>query len=185
MRWSDDTFTLFFNDLYPGLCRYLERLLGTSGGAQETAQEALLRLHRLGAGRIASGQERFWVYRVATRLALNELRRSRVRERVAKLLAPLFRSPDHAQPSPEEQVERSEREDHVRRALGRLPARQRALLLLREDEELSYAEIASLLGVSLAKIKTDLFRARRALRALLLAPTGARTERSAGTQSPR
>ena len=182
MRWSDDEFTRLFNEVYPGLCRYLERLLGGSGGAPETAQEALLRLHRLGTGRIAPGEERFWVYRVATRLALNELRRSRLRERFAGLLGTLVGTPASADERPDERLERSERDGQVRAALDGLPARQRALLLLREFEELSYADLARLLGASLAKIKTDLFRARRALRGQLLGATAEPARRSNGTR---
>ncbi len=182
MRWSDDAFTLLFNDLHPGLCRYLERLLGAGGAAQEAAQEALLRLHRLGAGGVAPGQERYWVYRVATRLALNELRRARLRERVAPFLALFSGAPARQAQDPGERAERSERDGQLRAALDRLPARQRAVLLLREFEELSYAEIAQLLGASLAKIKTDLFRARRALRAQLLSADAAPGRRSTGTR---
>jgi len=162
MSWNDEAFTAVFDEVYPALSRYLEGLLGPSGAAQEVAQEALLRLYRLGSGRVPAGEERFWVYRVATNLALNELRRARVRARLGAALAAL--APRRA-PGPHEHAERAERNHHLGRALERLPADQRAALLLREREELSYAEIAAVLGVSLAKIKTDIFRARSALRA--------------------
>ena len=52
----------------------------------------------------------------------------------------------------------------VRRALGRLPFDQRAALIMREVEGRSYAELAEILGASLAKVESLLFRARRALR---------------------
>ena len=81
MSWSDEAFTAVFDETYPALSRYLEGLLGRTGAAQEVAQEALLRLYRLGGGRVPPGAERFWVYRVATNLALNELRRTKVRTR--------------------------------------------------------------------------------------------------------
>jgi RNA polymerase sigma-70 factor (ECF subfamily) len=48
--------------------------------------------------------------------------------------------------------------------LKNLPEQQRAALLLREQEELSYTEIARVLGVSESKVKVDVFRARTALR---------------------
>jgi RNA polymerase sigma-70 factor (ECF subfamily) len=55
----------------------------------------------------------------------------------------------------------------VEEALQRLPERQRLPLVLYHFEELSYDEIAEQLGVSLAKVKTDIFRARAALAKLL------------------
>jgi RNA polymerase sigma-70 factor (ECF subfamily) len=166
--WSDEAFTLLFNGLYPGLCRYLERLLGGDGAAPETAQEALLRLHRLGPKGVAAGEERFWTYRVATRLALKELRRAEVRRRLAPLLPPFLTKSGETDPDPAGRLERAELSRSLRQALDLLPARQRATLLLREDEGLSYTAIAALLGAPLSRIKTDLFRARRALRAELL-----------------
>jgi RNA polymerase sigma-70 factor (ECF subfamily) len=168
VTWSDEAFTLLFNGLYPGLCRYLERLLGEDGAAQEAAQEALLRLHRLGPGGVAPGEERFWVYRVATRLALKEIRRAEVRHRLAPFLPPFLTKARIDAGDPAGRLARSELSRSLRQALARLSPRQRATLLLREDGELSYAEIAALLGAPLSRIKTDLFRARQALRAELL-----------------
>ena len=52
----------------------------------------------------------------------------------------------------------------VERALQSLPTPQRVPLVLHHFEELSYEEIAEKLGVSLGKVKTDIFRGREALR---------------------
>ncbi len=161
MHWSDDTFTAVFNEVYPGLCRYLEGMLGRGGAAQEIAQEAMLRLYRTGPGAVACGEERFWVYRVATNLALGELRRASVRTRLATAVSALF---GRREPSPHERAEHAERDRRLREALDRLSPAQRAAILLREHDDLSYAEIAAVLGVSLAKVKVDIFRARTALR---------------------
>jgi len=183
MRWSDETFTALFNALYPDLCRYLERLMGANGTAQDAAQEAFLRLHRLGPGKIAPSEERFWLYHVATRIALNELRRIRLRRRLGPFLAPFLRSAARETLSTEERVEHSDRDRRLRAALDRLPARQRAILILREFDELSYVEIAALVDSSLSKIKTDLFRARRALRAELLGSSSGAAQSSTRAHS--
>jgi RNA polymerase sigma factor (sigma-70 family) len=167
MSWSDDTFTRVFERVHPGLCRYLEGMLGGSGAAQEIAQEAMLRLYRLGPSAVAPGEERFWLYRVATNLAFNELRRATVRSRLAGAVAALVGRRDA---DPYERAETAERDRRLEAALARLPAAQRAAVLLRERDELAYAEIAHVLGVSLAKVKTDIFRARASLRADLAGP---------------
>jgi RNA polymerase sigma-70 factor (ECF subfamily) len=67
-------------------------------------------------------------------------------------------------PTPEEEFEMAERKGLVADMLKTLPEQQRAALLLREQEELSYGEIARVLGISESKVKVDLFRARTALR---------------------
>jgi len=59
----------------------------------------------------------------------------------------------------------------MRQAVGTLDAVDREVLLMREFEQLSYAEIASLLGLPLNTVRTRLFRARLALHALLAPAT--------------
>jgi RNA polymerase sigma-70 factor (ECF subfamily) len=66
--------------------------------------------------------------------------------------------------TPEEQFELQERQQMVLDMLQSLPEDQRAALLLREQEQLSYREIAEVLSVSESKVKVDIFRARTALR---------------------
>jgi RNA polymerase sigma-70 factor, ECF subfamily len=160
-QWSDEDFSTVFNEIYADLCRYLECLIGRTGSAQEIAQESFLRLHRVGSDRVARGEERFWVFRVATNLARNELRRRRVRENTVGRIAGLF---GRKAPDPFETARRSEFERRVLAVLARLPERQRAALLLREQDEMSYDEIARLLDVPMSTVKVDIFRARTALR---------------------
>jgi RNA polymerase sigma-70 factor (ECF subfamily) len=59
----------------------------------------------------------------------------------------------------------------MRHAIGKLESLDREVLLLREFEQLSYAEIAVLLGLPLNTVRSRLFRARMALHDLLAAPT--------------
>jgi RNA polymerase sigma-70 factor (ECF subfamily) len=70
-------------------------------------------------------------------------------------------------PDPFETARRSEFERRVLAVLARLPERQRAALLLREQDEMSYDEIARLLDVPMSTVKVDIFRARAALRSHL------------------
>ncbi|MGD0547404.1 MAG: sigma-70 family RNA polymerase sigma factor [Terracidiphilus sp.] len=58
----------------------------------------------------------------------------------------------------------------LRQAVGRLDRLEREILLLREFEQLSYAEIAELLQLPVNTVRSRLFRARRALHSLLAAP---------------
>jgi len=162
MASGDDEFEQLFDAVYPQLCRFLDHLLGGRGADEDIAQEAFLRLHRLGAGRPPAGEARYWLFGVARNLALNELGRRRTRERWRVRVAGLF---GLRAPNPEECLATDERRRMIRAWLGALPEHQRAALLLREQAGMSYREIARVLDVSEAKVKVDIFRARSALRA--------------------
>jgi RNA polymerase sigma-70 factor (ECF subfamily) len=64
---------------------------------------------------------------------------------------------------PDQRVERAEQTSRLREALLHLPERQRMALLLRLEEGLSYAEIASVMDCSRSSVESLLFRARTAL----------------------
>jgi len=159
---DDEEFTLVFNENYSGLCRFLEGMTGRRSVAQELAQECFLRLYQMRSDRAPGEEARFWLYRVARNLALNEIKRRNGRLRLVEKVIDIFR-PTRA--NPEEQCEAEERAAMVRRMFNCLPEHQRAALLLREGEEMSYAEIAGTLGITESKVKVDIFRARQALRA--------------------
>lgn len=162
MARHNEEFTMIFNEVYPNLCRFLESMMGERGAAQDIAQETFLRLHRAGANGPPAREARFWLYRVARNLALNELNKRRNRSRLFGKVIDAFRPET---PDPEKEFERAESKSIVARLLETLPEHQRAAILLREQEEMSYAEIARVLNISKSKVKVDIFRARSALRA--------------------
>jgi RNA polymerase sigma factor (sigma-70 family) len=162
MASQDDEFTMLFQDFYPSLCRFLECLLGGRAPlAQDLAQESFLQLHRTAWGTLPVDEARFWLYRVARNLAINEFRKAHTRyrlfDRVVEAMRPAARTP-------EQEYETRERKELVLEMLQTLPEDQRAALLLREQEQLSYREIGQVLNVSESKVKVDIFRARAALR---------------------
>jgi RNA polymerase sigma factor (sigma-70 family) len=162
MASEDEEFTMLFQDFYPSLCRFLECLLGGRAAlAQDLAQESFLQLHRTAWGVVPPQEARFWLYRVARNFALNEFRKGQTRyrllDRVVEVMRPRTRTP-------EEQFELQERQQLVLEMLQTLPEDQRAALLLREQEQLSYREIGQVLNISESKVKVDIFRARNALR---------------------
>ena len=84
----------------------------------------------------------------------------------------MSRQADDADPDPNsdpaKEFARRERIEGVRRAIADLPAEQRAILTLRDMEGRSYEEIAGILGLNEGTVKSRLFRARQALKNLLL-----------------
>jgi RNA polymerase sigma-70 factor (ECF subfamily) len=141
----------------------LESIVGRGSYAHDIAQESFLRLCQAELGEMPAGEVRFWLFRVARNLALNEVSRGRARARVWEQLIGFF---SKSQANPEDLLVENERRMMVRELLNRLPEYQRSALLLREEEEMSYREISMVLEVSENKVKIDIFRARQALRHL-------------------
>jgi RNA polymerase sigma-70 factor (ECF subfamily) len=145
------------------LLRYLERLLRDAAGAEELVQEVFLRVH--GARERYQPQARFstWLYRIATNLALNELRRPRRRELHASLEEPGGPVLSSEGPAAEDALDARRLSARVDLELAQLPERQRAALCLTAIEGLSYAEVAVALEISESAVKALVHRARTAL----------------------
>lgn len=162
MTWDTQEFAAVFNDLYPGMCRFLECMMGGSETAQDIAQETFVRLFRRGSGTIPAEEVRFWIYRVARNLALNELNRRGTRTRLVEEVRTHLNTRAR---NPEQEYEQAEQKQLLTGLLKLLPELQRTALILREQQEMSYAQIARVLNVSESKVKVDIHRARMRLRA--------------------
>lgn len=159
---TDDTFADAYATFHPQVLRFLRGMLAGRGDAADLAQEVFLRLHASGEAAPQGERVRFWLFRVARNLALNELQRDSIRESLRAFIRPFVTADD-----PHERIERDERARRLQTEIARLRPDHRAALLLCEWEEMSYDQIAVTLDVSVAKVKSDIFRARQALRAAL------------------
>src|ERR1044072_9752201 len=93
MASQDEEVTMLFQDFCPSLCRFLECLLGGRAPlAQDLAQESFLQLHRTAWGTMPVDEARFWLYRVARNMAINELRKSHTRYRLVGRVVETMRS---------------------------------------------------------------------------------------------
>ncbi|HEY2417428.1 MAG TPA: sigma-70 family RNA polymerase sigma factor [Steroidobacteraceae bacterium] len=146
------------------------RLLGNDAQAEDIAQEVFLRAYAHFAQLRASPTCGGWLKTVATNLALNHLQRYRRRRRLFSEMNSEDGAQDPEPPAQESQVTQLETQQQraiLEDAIRTLPADQRAALVLYHFEEFTYQEISSRLGVTLAKVKTDIRRARLALLPLL------------------
>jgi len=154
-------FTALFQAFYPGLCRFLGSMLGDGRKAEEIAQEGLLRLYLSPMKQAPHDEARHWVFRVVRNLALNERKRAANAARLERwALGP--ETGDAA--SAESALQHKQELAVVWRLVLELPEQQRAALLLREHEAMSYAEIAGVLGITVENVKVSIFRARRRVR---------------------
>lgn len=145
----------------------LSRMLhGRSGlpPVEDLAQETFLKVFRALPGFDRNGPARLstWILTIASRLAIDELRRRRPE------LAALDATTEPAGTSAaDSDTERRALADLLRRAIDDLSPEFRAAFLLREYHELEYAEIADNLKIDLGTVKSRLSRARAALRRAL------------------
>jgi len=150
------------------------RLLGSTTEAEDVAQTVFLRAFQRFAEIGDSPTAAAWLRTVTRNVCLNHLSRYRSRWRFFSELPAADRSQDDragdsasefASPaSLAETIEQADLQRHLEDALRELPARQRVPLVLFHLEDMSYQEVADALGVSLAKVKTDIHRGREALR---------------------
>lgn len=142
------------------------RLLGDHVAAEETAQEAFVRLYRSLGSLRGDAKLSTWLHRVTVNLCRDEHRRLKRAERFTDL--------DSAGPrlvvverEAHESLEASEMNDRVRAALDELPEEQREAIVLRYLSELSYAEISETTGASANTVASRVYRGLRRLGSLL------------------
>jgi RNA polymerase sigma-70 factor (ECF subfamily) len=148
----------------PRVFALARRMLGDAAEAEDVTQETMLRLWRMAPngeeGRAVLGT---WLYRVASNLCIDRLRRRRKADSDA-----VAEIADEA-PGAVRRLEALDRAAALEFALAALPERQRLAIVLRHFEERGNPEIAAILGVSVEAVESLLARARREL-ATRLAP---------------
>ena len=146
-------------DLIPRLRRYARALAGERAAADDLVQDTLerawskLHLYRRGT------DLRAWLFTVMHNVHVNRLRAAKPTEPLEDDL------PELAQRAPQSDALLVRDLD---RAIARLPADQRAVLLLVTLEEMSYEEVARTLGIPIGTVMSRLSRAREKLRAMML-----------------
>lgn len=166
---------------------YVRRMITNEADAEDLTLAAFEKALRAWERRPPEHEIRPWLFRIATNTCLDELRRrQRVQWQPWTAFISLFHPSQVAPDNPEESALRSERAALVRTALTKLPARDRAALVMRECHGLSVEEIGQALGISQGAAKVALFRARERLRAAYLQVAGGQDEdRSEGDKSRR
>lgn len=146
------------------------RIVANDAQAEDIAQEVFIKAYEnfdaLRTSETAGG----WLRTVARNLSLNHAMRYRRRWRFFSEMGSAndeddsdFEASLPGDDSPSSDVSDVQRSKLIEEALQSLPEKQRLPLVLFHFEEMSYEEIAQHLGVSLAKVKVDIHRARAAL----------------------
>ena len=138
--------------------------------AQEGFVKAWRSIHRF------KGQASFytWLYRIVTNVAIDSLRRKSFKktaefddEIAATQVEPGSKTMPQPDPMPHQGLEREEIRHRIEHAINKLSPEHRAVIVMKEIEELQYSEIAEALGCSIGTVMSRLFYARKKLQTLL------------------
>lgn len=160
-----DAFEVLVVRYLPRLTSYCAKLTRDAGAAEDLAQDTLLALWHRRAGYRPERALRLLVFTIALNRCRNHARSWRRRLRWLGTLgepeeidAAAVREPVHV-----DQLVERERQRRVRAALAHLPHHARAVLLLRFEQELSYADIAEIIGKREVTVRSQVFHALRRL----------------------
>lgn len=150
---------------------FLYRMVQNYAVAEELGQEVFLRVYRSRSSYEPTAKFTTWLFRIATHLALNALRDGKY-ERFKEQLdddgaGGAARQITDRRRNVEQDLVNEARLEEVRRAIGALPDKQRAAVLMHKYEEMEYSQIARVLSCSESAVKSLLFRAYETLRARL------------------
>ena len=167
----EELFGKHHNEIYA----YLLRMLRDPELAADLTQDAFVKAYRSYESLEKPENARAWLYQIAHRVALDELRR----RKIVRFL-PWTGESKGAAPSAEHLAMDLRLSSDLQRALARIPERQRAALLLAELHDLTGVELAAALGVSHVAARALLTRARESLRQALATERAAEAATEAG-----
>ena len=157
------------------LLGYLHRISANRDDAEDLFQETFRRVHENASSYSGKGKFRSWLYAIATNVARDGLRKARRQGTMISLNQPNeecsqggcgkadIAVADEPTADPYQATVLAEQKAQVRQAIDRLPERQRNTLILTYYQGLSYNEAAEVLDCSLGTVKSQMYRAVRAL----------------------
>jgi RNA polymerase sigma-70 factor, ECF subfamily len=163
---AHEAITALVREYSPTLYRVAYSVTRNPSEAEDVVQETFLRVlrhqHRLAELR----DPRVWLVRIAWNLVLDRKRRSKTRPETQDV-EELVRILPADDSGAEDTLISAQQHAHILGLIDKLPAKEREVLLLSAVEELSTAQIASVLKTTDSTIRSRIFRARRALAAML------------------
>ena len=148
---------------------FIYRFIGDRTQAKDLSQEVFIRVWQAAKRYEAKAKFTTWIYRIASNLCFNELKSARRRrwfhffqsaEEGGQTIEENF--PDDS-PSAEDLLLTRERNRQITDALQGLPENQRMAIILKRYDDLSYEEIARIMGCSVSAVESLLVRAKRTL----------------------
>ena len=170
---ADEAYEILIQRYQQPVYNLVCRLLNDPSDASDIVQEVFLKVFRSIASFRGNSSLKTWIYRIAVNEAYNHRRWFSRHQRKEVALGPEAGAPSYsdclADPgrTPFDQAADHETFALVERALEKLNPKFRAVVVLRDIEDLSYEEIATVLAISLGTVKSRILRGREALRRIL------------------
>ena len=169
VKGDAEAFEILVNRHQTSVLNLIYRFIGDRTQAKDLSQEVFIRVWQ--AAKTYKPEAKFttWIYRVSTNVCFNELKSARRK----KWFQFLRLGDQHEEsiedtfidgsPSPEDLLLAKEQNRQISDALQSLPDNQRMALVLRRYDNLSYTEIAQIIGCSVSAVESLLVRAKRTL----------------------
>jgi RNA polymerase sigma-70 factor (ECF subfamily) len=153
---------LKYQDRIYNLCR---RMLGNADDAQDAAQDVFLKAYQALPKFQPDASLYTWLYRIATNTCIDYRRKPVFESLFGRFEEGERLIHDRASdaPSPEKLYQSRQIDKALQECLGKLSAKLRAIIVLKEVEELSYEEMSETLDISIGTVKSRLARARKEL----------------------
>ena len=179
-KGDEDAFNRLARRHQQPLINFIARFTGDKDNAEDLAQETFIRMYKA-ANRYKPGRAQFktWMYLIAKRLCMNEIRNRGRRDRFRvdniatndkaysandEQIDLIATAPADAAFQPEVALERKELRDAIQKAIAELPEQYRFPLILRDIQGLSYEEISKILELRSGTTKSRINRARLMLK---------------------
>lgn len=169
LKGDQKAFTQMVEDYQNMVYTLAYRFLGDSGEAEDLAQEVFLKIYRSLKSFKGLSSLKTWIYRITTNMSLNRIKFLQRRKKNNQVqlegdansdtLAPIDTLSDKA-PRPDRNVHAGDISDRLQQALAEITPEQRAVVILRDIEGLTYEEIAGNLEINLGTVKSRLARGR-------------------------
>lgn len=170
-RGDEAAFAELVDKYKQAVVNLVARTLHDPAEAEDIAQNVFVQVHKAAHRYEVTARFSTWLFTIARNLCLNEIRR-RSRHPADSLESPYPEDEEHPgrqvedakAPPPPDALLHTELQQKIQEALADLPEKQRTALLLCQQEELSYEEIAKVVRCSLSATKSLIFRARETLK---------------------
>lgn len=166
---SDSVLTEVYREYSAAIHTYAFHLLNNREDADDVTQDVFIRAHDHLAQLRDPARLKSWLYRIATNLCMDHLRRRSRTKRVFGIVLSLSATPEdgdhqavleYAQPGSTDAIDGVAERDHIAGALRQMPPKYAICLILHGVQGLSYREIAEVLGVTPGAAAVRLTRAR-------------------------
>ena len=159
------SFQVIADRWYPTIYRFAYSYFGNRDDASEIAQKTLIKVHQNIRSLKEVNSFKSWIYRIANNLCLDEMKRAGRRKSEPLSLIP--KEQQFSESTPASEIETKELNSLIQQALNQLPEEIRAVVILKQFEEMTFSEIGDVLQIPEGTAKTRMYKGLSQLGSIL------------------